>query len=944
MHRVGSNGRLHDVVTKVAVGAAVAAVGVSGFAMATGATTPASPTVTAVSPDSGFPNGGTSVTITGTNFTEVTAVSFGTTPAHDFTVDSATAITAHSPVSTGTVDVTVTTSGGTSAINAPADWFTFSVPSPTVTALSPASGPSSGGTSVTITGTNFTEATQVRFGAVAATTFTVNSDTSVMATSPSEPPGPVDISVTNGSGTSNPDRPADQFDFTIAPMGVMSSMGGTGLTTLSVTTQTVGDVLVVCAEVDSATPTVSSISGGGVTTWTRGVQFAGSGTSEEEIWFGPVTTTGTSTVSFTWTSPVTSDTTEYSAQEFSAGLGTSTAWALDTAGTLDNASSTTIAFPAATPAGSGELYFGYTVAGTTASNGSTPGFTYTATASGNITAYDPDVSGAVSPSATQTPAGTSSSVAVLLIVSDGAPPPAPTVTAVGPGNGATFGGDSVTITGTNLAGATGVQFGSVPATFFPVSATQVSAVSPPQSAGTVDVTVTTPGGTTAINAPADQFIYVAPPPPLVNEVSPSSGPAVGGSTVTITGNNFTGVNAVMFGTVAATTFIIDSGGLITAASPPGSGTVDVTVTNPQGTSAVNAPADQFTFVVPPPSPSAPTVGAVDPPSGPVAGGTSVTITGTNFTGATAVYFGASPAPAFTVDSATVLSATSPAGAAGTVDVTVVTPGGTSAAVPADRFTYQGSGYWMVGSDGSLFAFGGAPFLGSLPALGVHVDDIVAVVPTADSKGYWMIGSDGGVFAFGDAGFVGSLPGLAVHVHDVVGAVPTHDGRGYWMVGSDGGVFAFGDAGFVGSLPGLGVHVHDVAAVVPTATGRGYWMIGSDGGVFAFGDAGFVGSLPGLGVHVHDVVGAVPTGSDDGYWMIGSDGGVFAFGDAGFAGSLPGLGVHVHDVVGVVATRDGKGYWMVGDDGGVFAFGDAGFVGSLPGLGIAVHDIVAFARQ
>jgi len=88
---------------------------------------------------------------------------------------------------------------------------------------------------------------------------------------------------------------------------------------------------------------------------------------------------------------------------------------------------------------------------------------------------------------------------------------------------------------------------------------------------------------------------------------------------------------------------------------------------------------------------------------------------------------------------------------------------------------------------------------------------VGAVPTSDGRGYWMIGADGGVFAFGDAGFAGSLPGLGVQVHDIVGVVSTHDGRGYWMVGADGGVFAFGDAGFVGSLPGLGIHVNDITA-------------------------------------------------------------------------------------------------------------------------------------
>jgi len=262
------------------------------------------------------------------------------------------------------------------------------------------------------------------------------------------------------------------------------------------------------------------------------------------------------------------------------------------------------------------------------------------------------------------------------------------------------------------------------------------------------------------------------------------------------------------------------------------------------------------------------------------------------------------------------------------------------APPGTKAAGGSSGYWMVGSDGGVFAFGNAGYLGSLPGIGVHVNDIVGVVPTSDGKGYWMVGSDGGVFAFGDAGFVGSLPGIGVHVANIVGVVPTSDGKGYWMVGSDGGVFAFGDAGFVGSLPGIGVHVNDIVGVVPTHDGRGYWMVGSDGGVFAFGDAGFLGSLPGIGMHVNNIVGVVPTANTQGYWMVGKDGGVFAFGDAGYLGSLPGIGVHVSNIVGVVPTSDAAGYWMVGSDGGVFAFGDAGFVGSLPGLGIKVSNIVA----
>jgi subtilase family serine protease len=337
----------------------------------------------------------------------------------------------------------------------------------------------------------------------------------------------------------------------------------------------------------------------------------------------------------------------------------------------------------------------------------------------------------------------------------------------------------------------------------------------------------------------------------------------------------------------------------------------------------------------------PQVTGVQPAEAP--SGSQVTVTGQNLAAAT-VLFGSTPAHVVSAAS-TQLVVDVPAGA-GSVVVSASTVGTGAATAPFSfgRGPAPRSGYWMIGNDGGVFAFGDAGFVGSLPGLGVHVNNIVGAVPTADGRGYWMIGRDGGVFAFGDAGYVGSLPGLGVHVTNVVGAVPTADGRGYWMIGSDGGVFAFGDAGFVGSLPGLGVHVNNIVGAVPTADGRGYWMIGRDGGVFAFGDAGFVGSLPGLGVHINNIVGAVPTADGRGYWMIGRDGGVFAFGDAGYVGSLPGLGVHINNIVGAVPTADGRGYWMVGSDGGVFAFGDAGFVGSLPGLGVAVHNVVGFVRS
>jgi hypothetical protein len=151
----------------------------------------------------------------------------------------------------------------------------------------------------------------------------------------------------------------------------------------------------------------------------------------------------------------------------------------------------------------------------------------------------------------------------------------------------------VTITGTNFTGATAVNFGTTAATGVTVvNATTITATSP-AGTGVVDVTVTTPAGTSATSA-ADQFTFTAAAAPTVTGISPMSGPATGGTLVTITGTNFTGATAVHFGTAAATGVTVVSATTITATSPAGTGVADVTVTTPAGTSTTSA-ADQFTF-------------------------------------------------------------------------------------------------------------------------------------------------------------------------------------------------------------------------------------------------------------------------------------------------------------------------------------------------------------
>jgi Peptidase A4 family len=253
----------------------------------------------------------------------------------------------------------------------------------------------------------------------------------------------------------------------------------------------------------------------------------------------------------------------------------------------------------------------------------------------------------------------------------------------------------------------------------------------------------------------------------------------------------------------------------------------------------------------------------------------------------------------------------------------------------DTFVPSARGYWLVGSDGGIFSFGGAQFYGSTGSL--HLQrPVVGIVPTFDHAGYWLDASDGGVFSYGDTQFYGSIPGLGLHPAasglpnslnaPIVGMVPSFDDNGYFMVGSDGGVFAFGDAHFAGSCPGIGGCAGSAVAVMPDATGNGYWLVTSAGNIYTFGDAPYFGA-PGHGT----VTSAVPTPDGQGYLILLSDGEVFHYGDAPAAGSPPATSFNTQDAAtSVFGTSDGAGYWVASALGAVYNFGDAPNDGGMAG--------------
>jgi hypothetical protein len=533
---------------------------------------------------------------------------------------------------------------------------------PTVTSLTPASGPI--GSSVTLTGTNLAGTTQVTFNGRPAASFTVNSATSVTAVVPAgATSGRIGVTTLPGMSTTS------ATSFTIpapiitslspaeGPAGTVVTVTGSGFldatqVTFAGTTATGfvvnadGTQLTVAAPAGVLTGPVVVTTPNGAS---NGVPFTGapalSGISPA---FGPagtvvtltgagllnasaVTFGGVAAPGFTVNAAGTSLSVSVPAGALSGFVYVTTPYGVSNSVTFTGAPVITSFSPASGPAGTRVTVQGLNFTGTTqVAFGTVTTTTFAVSSPTQVSVTVP--SGASSgPIRVITSAGTAVSTTAYTI-------PAPVLTALTPASGPAY--TNVTLTGTNLNEVTGVTFNGVAASyFFANSATSITA-SAPNGVTTGPVVVSTPGGD------SNGLLFTAAP--VLSSFSPTGGSP--GTVVTLTGQNLTGATQVSFNGVAAGSFTVVSATQLTATVPVGASTGPIEVTTPGGTGTSGR-----SFSV-----TAPLLTSITPAAGPA--GTVVTLTGSNLLGLTGVTFNGLAAPGATVDATgTQVTVTAPTG-------------------------------------------------------------------------------------------------------------------------------------------------------------------------------------------------------------------------------------------------------------------------------------------
>ena len=613
------------------------------------------PNITAISSDSG--GTGDNITITGSNFTNATDVSFGNISASSFTVISPTTINAIIAAGSGN-GVSVTTPGGKATISN----FTYILP-PAITQISPLKGGLN--SQITILGTNLSNS-QVTIGGTRATIGYSSPNQILAYVGNGASSG--DVVVTNSYGTASapgfiwvPAPTISSFTPTTATTGNMITISGTELT--EVRTVTIGGVnssfnlisptslqVLVGTGASGAVsvtspggtaslsgfiysgPTISSFTplnaGTGQTVVLTGSNF----TNTSQVYFGGVPAT-----SFIVNSP----------SQITAIVGSGKSGNVTLVTPLGQASAPGFTHPAPSiayisPTNAGPLMSTpVNIIGANFTNASAVSF-------GGVPATSFTILSSTLISAT--PAAASASGDVVVVTPFGQDSRSgfvwvqpPTITTFSPA--AQKSGGQITITGTNFIGITGVKIAGLSVSYSTISSTSIIVyINNGLMSG--DINVSTIGGNASING----FIYSSP---VIKSISPLI--AASGQTVTISGDNFNGVQSVNFGGINAASFSIVSPNTITATVATGNSGL-VNVTGAEGTASITG----FTFLPPP------VIYSFSPGAGGL--GTTLTINGSNLLTTSSVTIGGTAATITSVSNTAVVVSVS-SGSTGKISLT-----------------------------------------------------------------------------------------------------------------------------------------------------------------------------------------------------------------------------------------------------------------------------------
>lgn len=567
------------------------------------------PVISSFAPATGYT--GATVTIKGTDFTGTKSVSFGGTAASSFAVLSDSVITA--VVAAGnTGDVIVTTDFGADTLAG----FTFVTPVVDIASFTPIA--AANGAVVTIKGTGFRGVTDVEFGGIPASSFSIVSDTIITATVGAGTTGTVKVTAPYGADSLagftfivpvvTPD--ITSFAPNIGTTGTVVTIKGTRLT--GTTTVSFGGTIAASFTVVSdsvITATVGAGSSGVVSVITpkgndtlSGFTFIplvvtpditsfapSSGATGTVVTVKGIRFTGTSSISFGGTAAASFVVVSDSVVKATVGAGATGAVKLIT----PNGSDTLGVFSYIAPVVAPDITSFNPNTGTTGTLVTIKGIRLTGATTVSFGGTSASSFSVVSDSVITATVGTGATGTVKVITQNGtdtlngfiyiAPVVTPDITSFAPASGTT--GTVITIKGVRLTGATTVSFGGTSASSFTVVSDSVITATVGTGATGV-INVVTKYGSDTLHG----FTFIAPVvAPEIFSFTPSSGS--GNALVTIKGKGFTGATAVSFGGTAAASFTVVSDTVITAVVGNGA-TGSVQISSPNGTASLNG----FTYV------------------------------------------------------------------------------------------------------------------------------------------------------------------------------------------------------------------------------------------------------------------------------------------------------------------------------------------------------------